>query len=276
MITIFLPITTRKTTLAEIVKNLKNLLYKDIKLHLACEKNSHIVSEFEKIKTNDKLKISLDIFSVGTQEESMINYVIKSIEDTNFILVRNNTKNFTTENLNKIITESLLGYDVIMLEKEKKNGKIKSFFINIANKLCKSFFNFTYYNGDIGVQYFNSVAHAILKTTNATLLTKLNRWLALNIHYVPASATTTEITSAPPKKSIIGASVFSALFILTIVFGILLPLWSTISLIIIMLIISALIIEIAIGMYYFIEIYNYKKVGVLSCDKIDSIERWDV
>lgn len=279
MTTVLLPITTRKNTLSDIVKIIKNSIHKDIKLHIACEKNNKIISEFEKIKTNDKLKISLDIFSVGTSEESMINSVLRSIPDTNFLLVRNNTENFTTKNIDNVLTDSLLGYDIVMLQKDKKSGKFNQFLINTAKKLCKTFFNFTYYDGDIGIQFFNAQAHAILKTTNTTLLTKLNRWLALNIHYVLSDIKTTQITSSPPKKSIFWSVFYSAFFVLTIIGAIILPLWATITLIIAMIIISAFVVEVALGLYYFIDIYNYKKVGILSCEKIDAIERretWQV
>ncbi|MDD2445562.1 MAG: hypothetical protein PHX09_01985 [Clostridia bacterium] len=216
MITLILPLTTKQVCLTEIVKQIKNISDFNISLLILCEKKHSITVEFEKYnKSKSKnLNIGLNIFPNGTSEDSMINICLKELPNSNFILVRNDVKDFNTalikeillksnasksgkstgkDNNDRITGERSRGGDVVMAKPLKKPNPIKNFFSRIAKKMCGLLFHFSFYDGDIGVQYFSDFTHSIMKTTNPLILTKLNKWLAINIEYVEFDVENTRI-----------------------------------------------------------------------------------
>jgi hypothetical protein len=204
MVSLILPLTTKQINLAEIVKQIKTISGFNINLLILCEKKHSIITELENFKSNN-LNISLNVFPNGTNEDSMINVCLKELPDSNFILIRNDVKEFNVSLIKELLQKSNArkekgnkqiggsGGQIVMAKPLKKLNPIKSFFARMAQKICRLLFNFNFYEGNIGVQYFSAFTHSIMKTTNPLILTKLNKWLAINIEYVEFDIENTRI-----------------------------------------------------------------------------------
>lgn len=273
MTTIFLPIITRQTSIKQLKNLVEGVSFSDISLHIACEKNNSLIQEFDKLKKNKKLPITLDIYPNGTKEDEMISYSFKSLPPQKILLVRDTCVNLSADNIEKLIAESILGSEIVMLTSNKKMGKTKTLIRATTIKLCKTFFNFKYYNGDIGMQLFNEQAHSIMKTTNLTLLSKLNKWVAITISYIPANITPTKIKTPIPTKTKIWTTIYTTLLIITTILIIILPIWVKIDFLGALIFIFAFIVEIALLLFKLLEIYNYKNLGNLYANNIEFIER---
>ncbi|MDD4816158.1 MAG: hypothetical protein PHQ62_03380 [Clostridia bacterium] len=272
MTTILFCVTTKKISISEIKKQIKDILKNDIGLFFACEKTNAIVKEFETLKPDKHLTIQLSTFPAGTSEESMIENTLKNIPNSNFVLVRNDA-DFSVELIEKLIAESKHGFDIVMAKKTKKENFLSKFFSNISKKLCDLFFNFTFYEGDIGIQFFSEQAHSIMKSTNTTLLTKINRWIALNIKYIEFDFEKTNIKAKNYKNNITKTTIYFGLFVLTLVGAIILGSFININFIGGLLLFFVYIAFIALGLRSLMDVYTIKKIGNISCENINEIER---
>ena len=144
MTTILFCVKTKKISINNIKKQLKSIIHKDIVLHFLTEKNNEIVDEINQLKPDKTLPVQLSIYPVGTSEESMIENGVKNLPNTKFVLVRDNA-NFSADLIEKLITESLLGFDIVMAKKPRKENFFSEFFSKLSKKLCNLFFNFTFY-----------------------------------------------------------------------------------------------------------------------------------
>lgn len=227
MTTIIIPLTTKEIELKEILEKIKSLRSFNLNILILCEKKHKIALEFENFKrkineqskeaakektetakkTNKNLKkqentnINLYTFPNGTKEDSMISFGINSLTEGDFILLRNDVKEINSDLLEKILYERQLGGDIIMAKKPRKKNFLSNFFSNIFKKLYFLIFNFNFYLGDIGVQYFSNLALSVMKETNSIMLTKLNKWLAVNIKYLDFEINPTYITQKDYGKS---------------------------------------------------------------------------
>ncbi|MDD4408682.1 MAG: hypothetical protein PHC47_02420 [Clostridia bacterium] len=248
MITIILPLTSKKIILKDLTDELKKTFGSFFNLLILCERRNSIIDEFETLKPNatkqqkkiDKKKIidngenpiehfdfniSLFIFPNGTKEESMINASIKEFDESDFILIRNDIQNIDSNLLTRILEERQQSQcDIIMFKnKEKKN--IFSKFINKTIKATYSFFfDIHFYDGDIGVQYFSAFAHSIMKNiNNPMLLTKSNRWVEMNIKYIDFEVPRTKLTEKSYGKNkpkfVIYTLIFTILLATSIILG---------------------------------------------------------
>lgn len=238
MTTLILSLTQKQIGLKEILDKIRDLKPFSLNLLILCEKKHKIVTEFETFKqtleqkseaeetnaVNKKVKkvikknkenINLCAFPNGTKEESMINFGIKELPEGNFILLRNDVKEIDTILLKKMLAESQSGGDIIMVKRQKKKNIFKEFFSKIFGKIYSLIFNFNFYSGDIGVQYFSNFVRSVMKETNPTMLTKLNKWLAVNIKYLDFDAEPTLIKQKNYGKSklTLGIIILSAAFL---------------------------------------------------------------
>ena len=268
---ILVSVTTRDISIKEIESILEKTSAKEFELKIACEKNNKLVEEFSKTK-KFLFPTTLDIYPVGTVEEAMIESSVKNLPADALLLVRNDTPNFTANVIDKILNAGEIGNDVVMLKKRDKKSKIRNFFANIPNALCKIFFNFKHYDGDIGVQYFSMQAQTLLRNTNVNLMSKLNRWLALNIHYVEMDIKPTKFPKKSYKKPLIKSlSYFTALvvvIVLFIVFGGKIN-WTFITT---LLMLFAVILPASMALFHTLDIYNVFRVGSLHVKPEDVIE----
>lgn len=268
---IFFSITDKNTTIKEIETTLKNTIARDFSLKIACEKNHPIVEEFSKRK-RFAFPISLDIFSVGTSEEAMIEYSVKNMPADSLLLVRNNTKNFSENTVDAILTEAMQGYDVVMLKKRGEKKGVKKFFSDIGNSLCKTFFNFKHYEGDIGIQYFSSQAQTLLRNTNVNLMSKLNRWLALNVRYVEMDIKKTKFPKNSYKKPLIKSGIYAFVFVLTLVLAIVFGVKITWTFITTLVVLLVAVTSVAMSLFHALDIYNVSRVGAIHFKRDDAIE----
>lgn len=245
MTTLIFPMTTKQTALKEIIEKFKALKPFNFNLLILCDKKHKIVSEFEDLKENvdkkfeetqvemvaenfksqtnkkkkqEKINISLNIFPNGTKEESMINWAIKELPKCDLLLIRNDVKDFNINLIERLLSEGEAGMDIVMAKKPKKTNKIVQFFSDLAKKICSQIFHFNFYSGDIGVQFFSSFVHSVMKETNPLLLSKLNKWIAIKIKYIDFEIETTQIKQKSYGKNKLMLGVFSVGFILTIAF----------------------------------------------------------
>lgn len=275
MTTILFCVKTKKISINNIKKQLKSIIHKDIVLHFLTEKNNEIVDEINQLKPDKTLPVQLSIYPVGTSEESMIENGVKNLPNTKFVLVRDNA-NFSADLIEKLITESLLGFDIVMAKKLKKENFFSEFFSKLSKKLCNLFFNFTFYEGDIGTQFFSEQAHSIMKTTNVAMLTKLNRWIALNINYIEFDFEKTIIKNKKFENNIIKASVYLGLFVLTLAGAIVFNAYIAISFIGWLVLVFACIAFLALGLRSLMDIYVVSKIGNIYCENVSVIERKEI
>ena len=268
---ILLSVTTREITIKEIESVLKNTTAQDFLLKIACEKNNKIVEEFSHRK-KFAFPISLDIYPVGTCEEAMIENTVKNLPQDSLLLVRNDTPNFTANTIDRILAAAAVGNDVVMLKKRKTTSKIRKFFSELGDNICKMFFNFKHYEGDIGLQYFSVEAQNILKNTNVNLMSKLNRWLALDVYYVEMDIKRTKFPKKSFKKPLVKSIVYALVFVLaialTIVFGGKIN-WTFITTLAFLFV---TILSAAMSLFHALEIYNISRVGLIHFKQEDAIE----
>ncbi|MDD3397864.1 MAG: hypothetical protein PHR96_04945 [Clostridia bacterium] len=304
MITLILPLTSKQKSLREIIDKLKALQPFNINLLVLCEKKHKIVEEFEdfkkftdkkfeaeqvgisleknsktkvsKKKNQEKINISLNIFPNGTKEESMINTSIKDLPECGFVLIRNDVKDININLIEKILLECQSGADIIMAKKPRKKNFITNFFSKIFQKLCSFIFHFSFYSGDIGVQYFNNLALSIMKETNALMLTKINKWLAINIKYIDFNVETTYIKekSYGNNKLMLGIFIFS--FMLSIGLIVFFSFNSNISFIFYFLVAFLLLIFAILIMLTAFRIYLINKLGDIRAENVSIILRREI
>lgn len=252
MTTIIIPLTTKEIELKEILEKMKSLKSFKLNFLILCEKKHKIVSEFEKFKQKvdeqlkevvketskkatkentetskksnknlknhkEKANINLYTFPNGTKEDSMISFGINSLTEGDFILLRNDVEEINVNLIEKILFESQLGGDIIMAKKPRKKNFLNRFFSNVFEKLYFLIFNFIFYAGDIGVQYFSNLTLSIMKETNSVMLTKLNKWLAVDIKYLDFEINQTVIKQKNYGKSKLLLLIYALCFVVLIV-----------------------------------------------------------
>jgi len=250
MITIILPLISKKIILKDLTNELKKVFCSFFNLIILCERKNSIIDEFETFKlnitkqqgksnkTNKKriideenleqldFNMSLFVFPNGTKEESMINSSITEFYESDFILIRNDVQNIDSNFLTRILQERKQTKCDIIMAKNKEKRNFFSKFIDKTIKTTYSFlFDFHSYNGDIGVQYFSAFAHSIMKSIkNPILLTKSNRWVGMNIRYVEFEIPKTKLKEKSYGKNkpklIIYTLIFTILLTASIFFGI--------------------------------------------------------
>ena len=276
MITVLMPIVNRKQSFKEILEVFSGCEHSDkISLVILTEKNNKILEEITEDSPSN-FPIFVDVFSVGTSEEAMISSAIKNLETSECVLIRDAATTFSSYHINKLFEGVLLGYDVVMLKPKKQANKIKRFFQNLSKKLFKFLFGYNYYDGDIGMQYFGEQAVDILKTTNLTILTKLNKWIALSIFYVETDLKPIVFKNKTPKNFVVSMLATSVVLVLTIFLAIFLPKLVNLNLLFGFLIFFAISAEIIFLFYDVLRIFNHKKLGVISCEKTERITRREV
>lgn len=270
MINLIFSVTHNQINLKNTLDILKESLYaKQTNIIFACEKSNPLVDEIKK----SKRKLTLFTFPTGTTEECMIQNVLSELETSAFVLVRADCKFFSVQNYDKLIAESYLGADIAMFKNNKKQNFFSRIISKFARKLCDLFFNFNFYQGDIGMQYFGETAHSIMKNTNATMLSKLNRWVALDIRYLPQAIEKTVIKVKNLEHNSIKAIVYSALFILVLAGAIVLSNFVKISTIVWLLVAFAGIAFTCMALYSVLNYYALNKLGNLYAKNTDHIEK---
>lgn len=270
MTTVLFSITTKEVHIASLLNELeKSLYYEKLSIIIACEKSNILVQEFEKIKPKN---IKLFTYPKGTNEESMIENTLSNLEKTKFVLIRNNCDYFTLEKLDDLIQQSLMGSEIVMFKSNKKQNFLKRFFTKIMQKLCDVFFCFKFYDGDIGMQLFSEQAHSLMKYTDVTILTKINRWVALNIFYIPANFKQTVIKGTDLEHNSVKAIIYSSIFIFAFVGTIVLSFFVKIHFLVWLLLICGFVALIAMSLYATLNVYAIKHLGNLKSKKTEYIK----
>lgn len=267
-----MPIIKRADSLAHILQVISNTKYADqITLYILAEKNNRIIEEQENMQT--KINVFVDVFSIGTTEDSMIDAAIKSTDENPCIIVRDYCENFSSKYLDKLIDASFENHDIIMLKNNQPKGKIKTFCENVARKFCRFLFNYSYYDGDISFVYYSPLAVNILRTTNTALLTKLNRWVAIDIFYLEMNIQEAKTNNKAPLNLLGKTVMYFALFVVFFSTLIILPILVKLHLLVTILFIFLTAAMLILALYCYLKLYNYKKIGVVHCEKVEAIDR---
>lgn len=268
MINLLIPLTNKKTTLKDIFEVVKTSKFKDeIFVRVLCEKTNPVLKE------KSKCPCTLDVFPKNTSEDSMIFATTKSLEAGELIIVRNDCKFFTTTNLDKLITSGKNEKDIVMFGKNIQKNKIKMFFSNIFQKVCDTFFNFNFFDGDLGLMYFSARAHNILRETNVTAMTKINRWASVEIEYIEEDVPKSKICEKTPVSIPLKLGIYLALLLALIVGTIFLGISGNLSLLLILLFVCLVTSLICLSVYMILKWTCFKKIGEIYSKKVDILER---
>lgn len=277
MVSVVFSVTSKKFEPQKVLDDLKNSsYYKNICVVFACEKSNDLAKNFAELKKNKGTKVSLFTFPNGTKEESMLENVIKNLETSNIIIVRNDCEFYSVFALDELIGKSFSGGEIVMFKSDKKINWFKRMIKKIQQKLCNLFFNFNFYAGDIGMQYFSEQAHSLLKITSPTILTKLNRWVALNVCYIEKNIPKTVIKNKSFDKNNIKSILYICLFVLTLVGAIVLNMFIRINIVFWLLIGFAIVVFFAMTLYTLLNSYTIYTLGNLYVEKVDFVERKDL
>ena len=260
-----IPLCARNMPAKEII-NLQKTFQNQLQIVILCEKNHHILQEIPK-----KSGILVDTYPVGTKEEEMISATIKTLPPQGLILVRGNCKYFNVQSI-KLLLEKAQSSADIALFRAKKMGKIKGWFLKIYKKLSKFFFNFTFFEGNISLMYFSARAHLILTETNVSVLTKINRWVQMNVEYIEVDDLPKLASPKMPIGLIVKFSsyaVWTAAMIFLLIF---LPSLITLSIMMAMLLVTGALLGLVLMGYVGMQIFCHKHIGSV---RVKQIELWE-
>jgi len=108
------------------------------------------------------------------------------------------------------------------------------------------------------------------------MLTKLNRWIALNINYIDYDFEKTIIKNKKFENNIIKASVYFGLFVLTLAGAIVFNIYIAISFIGWLVLVFAYIAFLALGLRSLMDIYVINKIGNVFCENVSVVERKEI
>lgn len=262
-----IPLFKRKITAQEIVqmqKNCKNRL----QIVILCEKNHPILQGFSKQKAG----VWVDAFPVGTTEDQMIATSIKSLPPNGIILVRDNCQYFSMQSVERLLEKAEDGADIAMF-RGKKQSKLRNWFLKIYKKMCKFFFNFTFFEGNISLMYFSPRAHLVLTETNVVSMTKINRWVQMRIEYIDVDGLPPNQTTKMPVGLIAKFLAYAMWTLAMVGLLIFLPKWVTLNLVYAMLIFTGALLGLVLLAYTGMQIFCHKHIGAVHAKNIELWER---
>lgn len=270
MITILMPITKKNIDLEKIFSAIENCKYKEqITLNLACRTNPEIMKKCTEIKKS--FQVIVNMFPINATENGMIDTCFRNEDFESVILVRENSLDLSSEIFNMLI-ENGTKNNIVMFKRLRKENKLKKFLSTSAKKLCKKFFGFTFFEGDISIQYFGQNVVEILREVNAFLPTKINKWIGIEIKYIDTPKVVS-LENKLPKKIILPTIINILVIIGTIIFAIFLPKLTTITVLIFMLMTLLILSELTILAYNLLKIYCHKKIGSITKQKTNIFQR---
>ena len=270
MLNLIVPLTTQKWGIQETL-NVVNNSYNNqqIFVWILCEKNS---AHFADVTMQKKLpeNVCVDVFAANTTEDEMIFSAVKNLNGQNFAVVRSACGFFTAENLDKLI-EVGQSADIAFF-KSNNQAKTKIFFAEKIKTLCKKIFNIKFFDGNINFMFFSTRASTVLMETNVTAMTKINRWVCVEIKPIIANKIFTKPLKAPLKTKLLVfgfACVAVGLILLTIIFGIL----GKLNLLKILLLLGGFVLSMALCFHTVLRWFCFRRIGGLYCKKKTPVER---
>lgn len=263
-----------KTLLQEEIVHLKQNLGKDTKLFVLCEKRQ-AVTFLQKLP--EKVGIDFFVFPDATAEDEMISSCIKSIENVSPIVLIRSTSNFATlENIDILIQKIASGADLAMFRQTKKGGKVSEWFAKTYKRLCEIFFGFKFFEGNISLMAFSSNAHKILKETPVTRMTKINRWVGVDVQYVEKQSLPKNTPIKTPlniiASCIVWACALFALLFCLIFFGVL----GTLNVVSFLLYFGGVLLAGCLFSYRLLLLISHKHIGSVKSKSTTTFERRDL
>ena len=216
------------------------------------------------------------LFDEKASEEDIIETLTPKVYASSLVIIRDGQKDVNFEIVEKMILKQQTGYDVVLAKNNKKKNIFARFFSSILKKFVKHVFGFSFYDGELGIQVFGSNAISIMKISGTPNLTKINRWIGINIGYLETSISPCEFESKQ-RKSI---NFFTALY--SIIFAVLLSATITVGILVtipwlaILGIIFALLIAFVFSTFYVLKAYTVNKVGDLFGKKVEILKTSEV
>lgn len=268
MLNLVVPITTQNWGIGEVLNAVSVSNFKEeIIVRFLCAKNNPKFSEISNLKTKN-ISASLDVFPANATEDEMVYSFLKNTENLAFVLVRSTCNFFCAEKLDSLIAADA---DIALFNNQKQN-KIKTFVKEKAIKLCKNFFNINFFDGNISCMFFSSRAHKIMQETNVTALTKINRWVCVDIQTVDA-----DILPRKPIKTPLNikALTFLWLFVMfaSVFFTIFLAVSGKLTLLKVFLLLGGFLLGAALSVHSGLRWFCYRQLGGLYCKTKMPIER---
>ncbi len=156
---------------------------KEFEIIFAIRKSNPELADLEALAKKKK-NVIVNTFEQNASENFMLSESIKSANGDDLVLCRDYF-DYATIMSDVLVNLGKMGAQVVCYRKPQKKGKFFAFFRKIYNNIIHMIFGFSFYEGDIGLMYFNNVATSILKSLpNNILLTKINRWAGFEVSYI--------------------------------------------------------------------------------------------
>ena len=138
------------------------------------------------------------------------------------------------------------------------------------------FFGFKFFEGNVSLMAFSSNTHKILKETPVTRMTKINRWVGVDIQYVEKES----LPKNTPIKAPIGliggtaiwATAFASFLFCLIFFGVL----GTLSVVSFLLYFGGVLLSGCLFLYSILLLISHTHIGSVKSKSVSQFERRDV
>lgn len=180
----------------------------DVEVVFACREGAKL-----DILPASGVRARINHFPASATEEDMIESEVKKMELGTFVLVRDGAGEFDINKAKNMIIAEKSGKDVVLLKRREEKNKVKAFFSGLIKKFVSLVFNFRFYEGEIGMQVFSPKALNLLKINGTANLTKLNRWIGLNVFTIEADVPKTIVECREKKLVTISATSFWIAFV---------------------------------------------------------------
>lgn len=262
-------------------KNLsqENLLEINASLDFLGEINLVVLTEKGSVLTKSKQtkhnkNISLLVFPAYANEDEMVASGIKSLPNClPIVLVRGNCNYYSAENIGLLCDKIMQGADIAMFKQTKKGGKLRAWFGKTYKKLCEMFFGFRFFEGNVSLMAFSSLAHKVLKETPVTKMTKINHWVGVNVEYVEKTSLPKNTPRKTPKSLFVNTFVWAGAFVVSLFLMIFFAVMGTLSIVSFWLLFGGLILFIAMFAYKLLLLISFKQIGGVKSKNFIDFER---
>lgn len=246
----------------------------EVHLIVLTEKGSALAkSQNQRVGKN----ISVLVFATHISEDEMVSSCIKALQNVSpVVLIRGNCNFHSAENIGLLVEKVQNGADIAMFKESKKGGKFRLWLGKTYKKLCEMFFGFRFFEGNVSMIAFSLLAHKVLKETPVTKMTKINRWVGVDVQYIEKQTLPKNSPKKTPKSLLINtfvwAGALTAFLFLIIFFGI----SGTLSIVSFWLLFGGILLAGAFLAYRLLMLVSFKQIGSIKSKSYVDFERRDL
>ena len=243
----------------------------EISLFVLCEKSQ---AQSLLMHSKNANGINVLVFPDQTKEDDMISSCIKSLGNVApLVLIRSGCNFHSAENISLLIEKIKSGADVAMLKSTKKGGKIRAWFGKTYKKLCELFFGFKFFEGNIAMVAFSETAHKILKETPIAKMTKINRWIGVDVEYIEKKSLPKNTPQKAPLSMLINTFVWAGVLASTLFLIIFFAIVGTLSIASFWLLVGGILLSTCMLAYRLLVLISFKYVGNVQSKTFVDFER---